>query len=230
MTLKRKMIKNRGLSQVFYAIFGPYSIVTEKPCELIPFGVLYRVCKGDERNGRLEDERLWGYYASMSFTDSFYRDFMTREVSAYFHFKQGESLVLAGQPERGLREIQAASEIAYDDDVIHSDMAVFLTDQGFFGHAQKELEKALIYHDDLSGVYNNWGYLYHRMGEHENSVRSLEKAVELSPLNAGYRNNLAFAFYEAGRNKECLYELERSLALDPDQPKIKAFIKEKLTE
>jgi tetratricopeptide (TPR) repeat protein len=227
---EKKIIKNRGFSQVLYGIFGPYSIVMEKPYELSPFGVLYRVCERDERNARFEEVKLWSYYASMSFTDHFYRDFMTREVCAYFYFKKGDYLIRSGHAQMGLREIQRASEIAYDDDVIHTDMAVYLIDQGFFELARHELEKALIYHDDLSGVYNNWGYLYHKMGEHENTVRYLQKAVELSPTNAGYHNNLGFALYEVGRKKESRLALEKSLALDPDQPEIKKFMKEKLGE
>jgi len=120
-----------------------------------------------------------------------------------------------------------ASKVAYDDDVIHTDMAVFLTDHGFFEPARAELEKALIYHDDLSGVYNNWGYFYHKKGEHDKSVRSFKKAVQLSPDHAGYHNNLGFALFEAGRKRESFLALERSLALNPDQPEIKKFMEEK---
>jgi tetratricopeptide (TPR) repeat protein len=225
---EKRIIKNRNFSQVFYAIFGPYSIVMEKPYILFPAGVLYRVCDPGEGNRRLEEEKLWNCYASKSFTDYFYRDFMTREVCAYFYFKKGDYLIRSGHAEMGLREIQTASEIAYDDDVIHSDMAVSLTDQGFYEPARKELEKALIYHDDLSGVYNNWGYLYHKKGEHDKSVRSFERAVRLSPKNIGYRNNLGFALFEAGQKRESLLVLEKSLYLNEDQPQIKKFIEEKL--
>jgi tetratricopeptide (TPR) repeat protein len=225
---EKRIIRNRGSSQVFYAIFGPYSIAMEKPYQLQPFGVLYRVCEGGGRGPSSEEEKLWRDYTSLSFTDHFYRDFMTREVCAYFYFKKGDYLIRSGYAEMGLRNMQVASEIAYDDDVIHTDMAVFLTDQGFFEQAQEELEKALIYHDDLSGVYNNWGYFYHKKGEHDKSVHSFRKAVQLAPDNAGYHNNLGFALFEAGRKRECLLALERSLALNPDQPEIKKFIEEKL--
>jgi tetratricopeptide (TPR) repeat protein len=227
---EKRIVKEKGRSQVFYAVFGPYSIVMGDPYELVPFGVLYRVSETRPIEKELGEGKPWKYYASMSFSEDFYRDFMTREVCAYFYFRKGEYLIRSGDAEMGLREIQAASEIAYDDNVIHSDMGVFFTDQGFFVHARHELEKALIYHDDLSGVYNNWGYLYNKMGEHEKSVQYLQKAVELSPTNAGYHNNLGFALYEVGREKECLLALEKSLSLNPDQPAIKKFIKEKLGE
>jgi len=228
---EKRIVKERGRSQVFYAVFGPYSIEMDEGFELIPFGVLYRVSERSPREKGLGEEGTpWSYYASVSFSDDFYRDFMTREVCAYFCFKKAEYLIRSGQREMGLRQIQKASEIAYDDNVIHSDMAVFLIDQGFFEHARYELEKALIHHDDLSGVYNNWGYLYHKLGEHEKSVRFFQKAAELSPSNVGYHNNLGFALYEVGRDKESRVALEKSLSLDPDQPQIKKFIEEKLGE
>ena len=227
---EKRIVRERGRVQVFYAVFGPYTIAMEEPYELLPFGLLYRVSERRAMGKELGDGMPWKYYTSMSFTDHFYKDFMTREVCAYFHFKKGDYLIRSGHPEMGLREIQTASEIAYDDHVIHSDMAVYLTDQGFFEPARKELEKALIYHSDLSGVYNNWGYLYHKMGERDKSARYFEKAVELSPMNAGYRNNLGFALYEAGRKKEGRLALEKSLALNPDQPELKKFIEEKAGE
>ena len=61
--------------------------------------------------------------------------------------------------------------------MIHSDMGVFLADHGFFEEARLSLEKALQYHEDLSGVHNNWGYYYHKIGEHEKAVESFQKAV-----------------------------------------------------
>ena len=227
---EKRIVKEKGSSQVFYAVFGPYSIEMDEPYELVPYGVLYRVSNRSRVERGLEKGNPWRYYASTSFVDNFYRDFMTREVIAYFYFKKGEYFIRSGQSQMGLNYIQQASEIGYDDNVIHSDMAVFLIDQGFFEHARHELEKALIYQDDQIGVYNNWGYFYHKMGEHENSVQWLQKAVALSPKNAGYHNNLAYALYKAGRKNEARLILEKSLALDPDQPEIKKFIKEKLEE
>lgn len=56
---------------------------------------------------------------------------MNREVSAYFFSSLGKHLILSGHPSFGLKDLKAASEMGYDDELIHSDMAVFLTNRGF---------------------------------------------------------------------------------------------------
>jgi len=104
-------------------------------------------------------------------------------------------------------------------------MAIFLTDSGFFKEARKELEKALLYHEDLSGVYNNWGYYYHKIGDYNKAIASFHKAIELRSNRSGYYNNLAFALYEAGKKKECFLAFQKSLAISENQPEIKKFVK-----
>ena len=107
-------------------------------------------------------------------------------------------------------------------------MAVFLIDRGYFEEARKELEKALVYHEELAGVYNNWGYYYYRKREYQKAIDFIKKALELSPKNFGYYNNLGFAFYEAGKKRDSFRAFQRSMELNHKQPKIQTFLKEKL--
>jgi tetratricopeptide (TPR) repeat protein len=227
---EKHIITRRGRRDVFYGSFGPYAINMPEGYTLVPYGILHKVVKGKTTLDLREIERTWEYYATESLQESFYRDFMNREVSAFFYFSLGKHMILLGQASRGLEYLRLAATIGYDDTLIPSETGIFLADHGYYEEAKQALERALIYNEDLSGVYNNWGYLYHKMGENDKSVRYFEKAVELSPLNAGYRNNLGFALYEAGRKKECRLALEKSLSLNEDQPEIKRFIKEKLGE
>jgi len=159
---EQEIVEARGSHNVFYAVFGPYSLWARNPYRLFPYGVLYRVMKGGETIDLTEGSRLWRCYATESFKDDIVRDFMNREVCGYFYFNYGKYLILSGRPVAGLSKMRLASHVAHDDTLIHSDMAVFLTDHGFFQDAQRELEKALIYHEDLAGVHNNWGYYYHK--------------------------------------------------------------------
>jgi tetratricopeptide (TPR) repeat protein len=227
---EKHIITERGQKDVFYASFGPYAINVPEGYTLVPYGILHKVVKGKPTLNPQETEGTWEYYATESLRESFYRDYMNREVSAFFFFSRGKHLILLGQAFEGLEYLRLAATIGYDDALIPSETGIFLTDHGYYEEARKALERALIYNEDLSGVYNNWGYLYHKMGKHDKSVRYFEKAVELSPLNPGYRNNLGFALYEAGRKKESRLALEKSLSLDQDQPEIQRFIKEKLGE
>jgi Flp pilus assembly protein TadD len=150
---------------------------------------------------------------------------MNREVAAYFHFARGKYLLMSGQPDEGLRSMGQASRAGYDHPTIHSDMAVFLTDRGFFEQARFELEKALIYYEDLGGVYNNWGYYYHKIGDHDQAAGWYGKAIKLCPDNPGYYNNLGLALYQAGRKSEADVTFQKSLEIAPDQPKLKKFLK-----
>jgi Tfp pilus assembly protein PilF len=123
--------------------------------------------------------------------------------------------------------MKLARDVGYNDNVIHSEMAVFLTDHCFFEEARLSLERALLYHEDLSGVHNNWGYYYNKVGEYEDAVRSFRKAVDLKPERYGFLNNLAFALFEAGHLEEASRVFQRSLSLKENQPEIRKFMKDK---
>jgi Flp pilus assembly protein TadD len=151
---------------------------------------------------------------------------MNRHVCASFHFSLGKYLFMMGHPVPGLKEIKWASEIGYDDTMIHSDIAVLLTDQGLLEEARSELEKALVYYEDLSGVHNNWGYYFHKLGDYDKATAAFREAVELSPDNFRYYNNLGLVLHQAGRKKEATLAFQQSLAMNGDQPKVETFLRE----
>ncbi|MDY7034650.1 MAG: tetratricopeptide repeat protein, partial [Thermodesulfobacteriota bacterium] len=221
---KRVIEKNRDRN-IYYAVFGPYAISLPDQYRFIPYGVLYRVIGKGERANPKSIINLWKYYSTVSFDESFYRDFMNREVSAYFLFCRGKSQFLAGKSDSGLKLVKLSSEMGYDDNIIHSEIAIFFTEEGLFKEARLELEKALIYHEDLSSVYNNWGYYYHKIGDYGKATESFRKAIELKPDDFGYHNNLAFSLYERGKNEESLLSLKRSLAINDNQEEISEFIR-----
>ncbi len=117
---------------------------------------------------------------------SFEKDFMNREISAYYFFDRGKALILSGQTLAGLTHVKRARDVGYNDNVIHSEMAVFLTDHGFFEEARLSLERALLYHEDLSGVHNNWGYYYHKIGKHEEAVILSARPWTSNPSGMGF--------------------------------------------
>ena len=216
--MEKEIIREDPHRAVYYAVFGPYAVDLPASHKLTPEGVLYRLYRKESDVPPKHVSAVWEYYATESFYGDLSRDFMNREVCAYFFFGLGKYHILKGQRSLGLKNLGLASEIGYDDQLIHSDMAVFLTDQGFFEEAKTELEKALVYHEDLSGVYNNWGYYYHRTGDYGKAVLAFEKAVALRPDKPG------FALFETGRKQECETALRKSLAIQGNQPEIKKFL------
>jgi tetratricopeptide (TPR) repeat protein len=205
---------------VYYAVFGPYAVDLPERHRLVQKGILYRVVKEGESPEARDTPRVWAAYALESVYGAFEKDFMNREIAAYYLFDRGKALILAGDVPAGLSHMKRARDAGYNDNVIHSEMAVFLTDHRLFDEARLSLERALRYHEDLSGVHNNWGYYYHKIGKHEEAVSSFRRAVELKPERYGFLNNLAFALLEAGQKEEAARVFQKSLSLKENQPEI----------
>jgi tetratricopeptide (TPR) repeat protein len=224
--VEKRILEEKGCEGVFYAIFGPGSIDMPDGCTLVPYGTLYMASRVGSRFHPTAGN-IWHYYSTESFSDKLERDYMNREMSAYFHFFRGMDFLVSGEPSVGLKYMKLASEVGYNDELLHSDMGVFFSDHGFFEEAHLSLERALLYHEDLSGVYNNWGYYYHKIGDPEKAVMSFRKAVDLKPERYVFLNNLAFALFEAGNKEESSRVFERSLSLKENQPEVRKFMKEK---
>ncbi len=65
--------------------------------ELIPEGLLHRVFRKGETIHSDTVNPVWKYYSTESFYGRFERDFMNREICAYFFFSRGKTLVLSGR-------------------------------------------------------------------------------------------------------------------------------------
>ena len=226
-TMEKRIIEERGNRNVFYAVFNPYTIKMPDQYALVSCGILNQVVKKEVTLKPYKVDNMWRYYAIESFYDNFERDYMNREICSFFHFSRGRYFFLSGQPSLGLKNIKLASLIGYDGTSIHSNIAIFLTDRGFFEEAREELEKALIYDEDLSGVHNNWGYYYQKIGDYNRAIDSFRKAIELRPEKFDYYNNLGLAYYEAGKKEKAVLAFQRSLAIKVDQPKLESFMKKK---
>lgn len=226
--IEKLIIEKKGGRAVYFAVFAPDTVQVSSQQRLVPFGLINKVMKRGEIVHIDQSYEVWRYYSRESFNDDFHRDFMTREVAAFFYFNHAKLFFALGQFPTGLKYTMRASQVGYNDDSIHSEIAIFLIDKGLFEEGRKELEKALIYHRDLSGVYNNWGYYYHKIGDYEKAIASFKNAVELSPNNFGYYNHLGFSLYEAGDRKEAYRALQDSLAIEPNQPNVHAFIRQHL--
>ena len=221
-----KSIVENTRNSVFYAVFNPHAVSVPEPFKIHPLGILHKAIRDGERLPENFGKGMWNLYVAESIYGNFYRDFMNRHLCAHFHFVLGKYFFAAGQPAIGLKEIKWASQIGYDDTRIHSDIALFLIDQGFTEEAHSELEKALIYYEDLSGVHSNWGHYYYRLGDFSKAIKSYRKAIELSPHTFDYLNNLGLALHQAGRNNEATVAFQRSLAINGDQPRVKRFLQE----
>ena len=218
-------IMKEAQESLYYAVFNPSAVSVQDEHAIHPWGILYRITERETSLPQDVGRSVWPLYVTESLINDFRKDFMNREVAAYFHFARGKYHLMASHHNEGLKSMELASRVGYDHPAIHSDMAVFLIDHSFFEQARLELEKALIYYEDLSGVYNNWGYYYHKLGDYDEAAVWYAKAIELCPDNQGYYNNLGLALYHGGRKSEAHVAFQKSLDMAPDQPKLKRFLK-----
>ncbi|MFX1297379.1 MAG: tetratricopeptide repeat protein, partial [Promethearchaeota archaeon] len=169
---------------------------------------------------------IWNYYATQSLEDNFYRDYMNREVTANYHLNKGKHLIMLGGIEAGLRRLKLASQIGYNDDLIHTELSLLLTDFGFLDEAREELEKSLIYSENLAGVYNNWGYYYYKLGDLDKTIDSFNRAIQLDPENILFYNNLGSILLDAGKIDSAIKVFRKSLLIDSSQERILKIVKE----
>ncbi|MBW2173552.1 MAG: tetratricopeptide repeat protein, partial [Deltaproteobacteria bacterium] len=221
-----KSILESAQNGIYYAVFNPYAVFIPDQFVMYPCGILYKAIRAGVPFPEAACRSVWTRYVTESIYDNLHKDFMNRHVCAHFHFSLGKYLFMIGKPVPGLKEIKWASQIAYDDTMIHSDIALLLIDQGFFEEARSELEKALIYYDDLGGVYTNWGHYYYELRDYDEAIKSFRQAVKLDPDNFDHYNNLGLALYQAGRNDEAAAALHQSLSMNRDQPKVETFLQE----
>ena len=224
-TVTQKIIRSRSEQGVYFATNDPFAISLPKGYLSLPCGVLRRAVPATSKLDFPND--IWDYYATTSYYDYFFRDFMNRKVTCYYFFRRGESLWHLGRINEAMRFLRLASHTGYNDASIHSDLGIFYTDRGYFEDARKALVKALLYHDNPGGVYNNWGYYYDKRRDYQKAIASFKKALEFSPDNFAFYNNLGFSLYRAGLNKEALQTFEKSLSIKKKQPEIQKFIKDK---
>ena len=226
---EREILASSGKGrEVYYAVFSPYGIDLPKPYRLRPFGLLQQVASNPVQPACSGLRSPWPYYTEESVYDTFFKDYMTREICAFYAFSKGMHGFRTGSPEQGLAALRLASRIGYDDQLVHSEIGVFLTDMGLYEEARKELEIASVYHESLRVVHNNWGYFYQQVGEYARAAEAFRRVLELAPECVGDHNNLGFALYELGEKEEALRTFRRSLSLDPNQPEIERFILRKL--
>jgi tetratricopeptide (TPR) repeat protein len=217
--LEKEIITQSKDRLILYAVFDPFALVVPEGTILVPYGLLHRVMKREGPGAVYKLPGLWNYYSSESFYDNFEKDFMTRQVSGHFFLRYGMYLYSTGDHKRGLRYIQDASQLGYDDAGILCGAAIFFSDQGLFDLAQDDLARAPVTRQNAAVIENNWGCFYYKKGDYERAVQAFRKALKQRPENLAYRKNLALALSGAGREEEAAQAMKEGLGTPPPYEK-----------
>jgi tetratricopeptide (TPR) repeat protein len=224
--LEKSVIEKEVNNGIYFTTINPNSISMPENYRFVPYGLLSRVIKKEPDINQSKRAHIWNYYVTESLEDNFDRDYMNREITADFHYRKGKELLLLGGTEAGLRRLKLASQIGYNDELIHPQLALLFSDFGFFDKAKAELEKSLIYCQSVAGVYNDWGYYYAKHGDLKNAIDSINKAIEIDSSNTLFYNNLGSLLLDSGRKDSALKAFRKSLSINKNQDAIKKILQE----
>ncbi len=216
--LEKEIVKQRESDGVFYAVFESNTVHLPEKYALVPSGLIHRVVEEKKLNAPYKVENVWRYYSSESFFDEFERDYLNRQVCAHFFYRLGKHLFMAGSRSAAYKYMRRAASVGYDDSGIHILVALGLADEGFFGEAREQIERAATYQKDGGVIQNAWGCYYYKKGDYDKAIAAFRKAAESSPRQAMYHKNLAMALYQEGRIGEATLSSRMSLELEGDQP------------
>jgi hypothetical protein len=95
-----KRIIEESHNGIYYAVFNPFPISVPDGFALHPHGILHKMTQGSTLASQDAGQSVWPLYVTESLFDGFRKDFMNREVAAYFHFARGKYSTMTGQPDR----------------------------------------------------------------------------------------------------------------------------------
>jgi Flp pilus assembly protein TadD len=103
-------------------------------------------------------------------------------------------------------------------------------DNGKFKEAIEEYQKSLEYVADNAETLLNLAIVYLKANKPTEAAATLEKLVKLSANDAEGYTLLGIAYRGCGKETEAKNAWERSLKLNPDQPKVKEMLNDKVSK
>jgi tetratricopeptide (TPR) repeat protein len=228
--LSIKVIEENISRGVYFSLLNPLIVNMPYGYKLMPYGILSLIVNDQIEIDQKKRAKIWNYYAAESLEDTFYRDYMNREITANYHLNKGQHLIMLGGIEPGLRRLKLASETGYNSASTHSYLSLLLSDFGYFDEAKLELEKSHIYSQNLASVYTDWGYYYSKRGDIDNAIDSIKKAIEIDPDNTLYYNYLGSILLEDGQKDEAIKVFRKSLSIKDNQEGIKKILQKNVLQ
>jgi tetratricopeptide (TPR) repeat protein len=90
------------------------------------------------------------------------------------------------------------------------------SDQCRYEEAKRCYEEAIKLDPDFVDVWNNWGSVHERQGDHEEALRCWNRAIKLNPNFKKVWNNKGNVLFRLGRHDEAIKCYEEAIKLDPN--------------
>ena len=97
----------------------------------------------------------------------------------------------------------------------HYNVGVSLQDQEKWNAAIAEYDEAIRLDPKYALAYNNRGFAYINLGQHQRAIQDLDEAIRLDPKLALADKNRGFAYANLGQNQRAIQDLDEAIRLDP---------------
>lgn len=138
--------------------------------------------------------------------------------------------ILAGGVNAGEKVSEVSKQEAEKLALEHQTYGNKYDDNGKFKEAIGEYQKSLEYDPDNTDTLFNLAVVYLKVKKPTEAVVILEKLVKVSADDAEGYNLLGIAHRGCGKETEAKKAWEKSLKLNPDQPKVKEMMDDKIPQ
>ncbi|MFH1823808.1 MAG: tetratricopeptide repeat protein [Candidatus Firestonebacteria bacterium] len=175
-------------------------------------GMLFRVLKNS--NEVVEKFNVNTYDTKLFEDNSFYKDFLTREVISLFYFSLGEYCFENKDIKQAEIFYNEVEKIGSDIETVQNNLGISFIKKGFLDEAIKYCNKAVEINPKFADAFNNLGIIYYKKGLFDSAIKYYLKAIEISPIDT-YFYNLGQLYRQANLPDDAVQVYERALAINP---------------
>ncbi|MFH1073775.1 MAG: tetratricopeptide repeat protein [Candidatus Firestonebacteria bacterium] len=181
-----------------------------------PDGVLFRIVK--DAGEKTDTFDFSGYDTTSCEDNTFYKDFLNRELVSLFYFSMAEAAFDAGNKKNAEHYYLKSEEFGGDMATTQNNLAISYIRKELYQKAILHSKKALDIDPRFADAYNNLGISYYKLGNFEEAVKYYVKAIETGPRDT-YLYNLGQLYRDAKMPDGAIDAYQRALLINPYIPK-----------
>src|SRR3989339_695407 len=184
--------------------------------QMKPDGVLFRIVKDAGQNIDTFD---FSKYDTSSYEDNtFYKDFLNRELISLFYFSMAEVAFDTGNKKSAEHYYLKSEEFGGDMATTQNNLAISYIRKEFYKKAIEHATKAIDIDPRFADAYNNLGISYYKSGNFKEAITYYIKAIETGPRDT-YLYNLGQLYRDANMSDGAIDAYQRALLINPYIPK-----------
>jgi len=152
---------------------------------------------------------------------------LDKDRSSAPHYNwMGITMHLQARYEDSQRAFQKAVELDPNNAEYRANQGALYLTQGNYQGAEESLKEAIRLNPNYTLALYNLGVSIAEQGRNKEAIPFFEQAEKTGPVTVGLLNALSKAYKEVGDTPRAVATIQRSLALNPNQPQLRALLKQ----